>query len=311
MALRDTYKKEFSNYIKIMGEALNHDDFRSFNVARRMLDESIDEYKEIKSLENEVNTVNFGVLNHIFESELPTLLKTNKKAIREVIKTIKEDKNLLSQFNFYDAIRRYKGKASKSVEPTVMLESVLGIIGKGIDKRTLVESNRKLRDVMKRNGIVSQEHVDDESKRLYECGQNLLCKNETVGNIVKLTESKQGVLDYMEKHKDDAVNEEVNPIDVIEEFEEKLKANLTESELDFVQEITDFKSPIAEKRKSKLFDTLKNECLKQIDKMIAEDGSNDELKALRKQIDEQQYNKDTIVRDMAKLLEIKDILMEE
>ena len=58
-----------------------------------MLDETINECKHEENLMNEMNTNNFGILNHIFENELPTLIKTNKKGVKNVIKTIKEDKS--------------------------------------------------------------------------------------------------------------------------------------------------------------------------------------------------------------------------
>jgi hypothetical protein len=45
--------------------------------------------------------------------------------------------------------------------------------------------------------------------------------------------------------------------------------------------------------------------------MLKEDSENAELKALNSQISEMKYNKDNIVGDIAKLLEIRDILMDE
>ena len=72
------YQKEFSNYIKIMDEALQKNDFKAYEYAKSILDESIEESKERQSLLNEMNTNNFGVLNHIFEQQLPTLFKSNK-----------------------------------------------------------------------------------------------------------------------------------------------------------------------------------------------------------------------------------------
>ena len=99
------YNKEFSNYINIMSEALKREDFKAYEYTKSMLDECIEECKEDKALMNEMKTSNFGVLNHIFESQLPTLLKVNKKAVRDVVKTIREDVNLRSEFNFYNVIK--------------------------------------------------------------------------------------------------------------------------------------------------------------------------------------------------------------
>jgi uncharacterized coiled-coil DUF342 family protein len=81
--------------------------------------------------------------------------------------------------------------------------------------------------------------------------------------------------------------------------------------MSFVQEITDFRSPIAEKRKEKLFNKFKNDCITKINEMLNEDSENAELKELNDQINEMTFNKDSIVKDIAKLLEIRDILMED
>ena len=45
--------------------------------------------------------------------------------------------------------------------------------------------------------------------------------------------------------------------------------------------------------------------------MLKEDSSNEELKGLGKQIGEMKFNKDSIVKDIAKLLEVRDILMDD
>jgi uncharacterized coiled-coil DUF342 family protein len=81
--------------------------------------------------------------------------------------------------------------------------------------------------------------------------------------------------------------------------------------MSFVQEITDFRSPIAEKRKEKLFNKFKDECITKINDMLKEDGDNAELKGLSEQINEMTFDKNNIVKDIAKLLEIRDILMDD
>ena len=115
----------------------------------------------------------------------------------------------------------------------------------------------------------------------------------------------------MDAHKSDKVKDGKNPDEMIREFEEKLKDNLNESEISFVQQITDFRTPIAEQRKEKLFNKFKNECINKINEMLKEDAENVELKGLSDQINEMSFNKETIVKDIAKLLEIRDILMDD
>jgi hypothetical protein len=259
-----------------------------------------------------MNTTNFGVLNHIFENELPNLIKTNKKAVRNVIKTIKEDKNLISQFNFYNVIRnQFNENHYKMISSKDALERLAKIVCEDIDVNTVKASNKKLRNVMIESGIKPSEFVDEESMKLYENGDVILTTKRTTNNMIPLVESYDAVCKWMDAHKSDKINEGKTPDDLIEEFEEKLKNNLNESELSFVQQITDFRTPIAEQRKEKLFNKFKNECIDKINDMLKEDSENVELKDLSNQINEMTFNKETIVKDIAKLLEIRDILMDD
>jgi hypothetical protein len=295
-----------------MNEALKRNDFKAYNVAKSMLEETIEDSKQEKALLAEMDTNNFGILNHIFEQQLPTLIKSNKKAVRDVIKTIKEDKNLLGQFNFYNVVKnQYKGEAANLVESKEALETLAEISVKGIDQKTVKESNKKLRKVMLENNIIPTEFVDEENKQLYESGNIILTRKKTTSNMIPLIESYHNVCQYMEKHKNDAVKDGKNPDELIREFEEKLKCNLNESEISFVQQITDFRTPIAEQRKEKLFNKLKEDCLTVIKSMLKEDSENTSLVDLNNQLNEMKFDKNNIVKDIAKLLEIRDILMDD
>ena len=129
--------------------------------------------------------------------------------------------------------------------------------------------------------------------------------------MIPLIESYHTVCQYMENHKNDVIKENKNIDDLISEFEDKMKTNLNESEMSFVQQITDFRSPIAEQRKEKLFNKLKEDCLTAITSMLKEDSNNEELKGLSNQLNEMVFDKNNIVKDIAKLLEIRDILMDD
>ena len=305
------YKEEFSNYLNVMNEALQNDDFAAYRMAKGMLEESVDEYKSTITAMNEVNTNNFGLLNHIFEAELPRLIKENKKGVSAVIKTIRQDKNLCSEFNFYNSLKDYKGSIVESVGAEDAVTSLMHATNNLIDKKSILESNEKLRQVMVDNDIYSKEPISKELQKLYESGHVLLTATESIQNAMRIAEAKQGVVKYIEAHKNDEVKENIHPINMIREFEDKLKEKLNESELSFVQQITDFRSPIAEERKAKLFNKLKNECLQKIDEMLQENANNTELRHLKEQISKQTFTKETIIQDVAKLLEIRDVLLEK
>jgi hypothetical protein len=75
----------------------------------------------------------------------------------------------------------------------------------------------------------------------------------------------------------------------------------------------DFKQGEKNEKKEKLFNRFKNECLNTIDKLISESNNEEKegLLAIKEQIEDKTYCAETLVKDMAKLLEIRDILMSE
>lgn len=305
------YQEEFSNYISIMTEALKRNDYKAYEYASEMLNEAVQDSKHEDALAAELNTNNFGILNHIFEERLPELFKNNKKIVKDVIKLIKEDINLSSQFNYYNAIRNYHGKIAEILKPEDLTQRLYEAVVPTINKETLMESNAKFRKVLKENNIIPTEFISDEMKSLYESGHNIITKKRSVANVATLAESTNNICEYMNKHKNDVIKESVDPNKLIKNFENKLKENLTESEMSFVQQIIDFRSPIVEQRKEKLFNKFKNECIEKINAMLKEDADNVELKGLSEQISGMQFNKESIVKDIAKLLEIRDILMDD
>lgn len=305
------YQEEFSNYISIMTEALQKGDYKAYDYVKEMLDEAVEDSRHEDELTAELNTNNFGILNHIFEERLPELFKNNKKVVRDVVKLIKEDSNLSSQFNYYNAIRNYRGKMADILKPEELAQKLYEAVVPTINRETLLKSNAKFRNILKENNIIPTDFINDEMRTLYESGHNIFTKKNSVVNVATLAESTNNICKYMNKHKGDAINESVDPSKLVKNFENKLKDTLTESEMSFVQQITDFRSPIAEKRKEKLFNKFKNECIEKINQMLKEDAENTELKQLKSQLEEQKFNKESIVKDIAKLLEIRDILMDD
>lgn len=309
----ENYQDIFSKYIGLMNESLKHENFNGYNMVKEMLDETIEEFKEKKSLNEQLNTTNFGILNHLFEEALPTLLKRNKKAVKNVIKTIKEDKNLMSEFNFYNSLKTQFSNDKWNImgDSLKTLDYIAEETKKNIDSATLNDSNKKLMNVMKENNVTPLSMIDEDDKKLYNDGNIILSLRKKPSNLAKLSESYKSVADYMSKHSSVKVNESKTPMSMIGDYEKKLKDNLTESEISFVQQITDFKSPIAETRKKKLFDKFKNECISKINDMISENSDNSDLKGLKEQLESTVFNNETIVKDIAKLLEIRDILLDK
>ena len=313
-SIKSKYAEEISNYTSLMNEALKRDDFKAYDTVKSMLDEVVCDMKENKSLRNELNTCNFGILNHIFEQELPRLIKTNKKAVKDVLKLIKEDKTLSSEFKYYNTIKNINETISSLDDRNVNVESLVkeyaDSMRKSMNVNESLKSNKKFRKTLIENNVIPSEHINDEMKTFYKASTRLLENAQSIKNAASYNDDLDTVVGYARRHKKDAVSK-ANPIDEISNYESSLKDKLTESEMSFVKSITDFKTPIAEQRKERLFNKFKNECISKIDEMLSKEPKNEELSSLRKQIEEQKFNKNSIVKDIAKLLEIRDILMDD
>lgn len=301
------YSKEFSHYASVIAEALSKGDLSTYRAADALLKESVSAYEMEKKLEAQLDTRNFGVLNHIFEQELPRLFKTNKKAVRAVVKLIKEDKNLLNQFNFYKALKEYN---SSSVDSEVYLKRLVEEFDNKINHENLccAISNEKLRDTLIENNVFPSDFIDEKDMRLYEDVETLTCSKVLLSNTLVILEAEKRVANMLNENK--KVEDAKPKVDAIREFEDNMRDTLTESEIDLVKTITSAREPIAEAKREKLFNSYRDECIKKVDEMIASEPYNDELKGLKQQIESKSYNKETIVEDMAKLLAIRDVLDE-
>jgi gas vesicle protein len=94
-----------------------------------------------------------------------------------------------------------------------------------------------------------------------------------------------------------------------EQVEKKLNS-LNEAEQALVNDIMNVKTSVAESRRQTLFNKIKNECVDKINKMIEENSGDEKerLLNLKETILLKEYDKNSIVEDIAKLLEIGAIL---
>lgn len=304
-SLDKTYKK----YVDLMTEALSHEDYDAYHYVSKMLEETISDALEKRRLAKEGDTDNFFVLNHIIESKLPYLFTHDKKSLGKILRTIKEDKNLSTEYNFYNSVMNADSSVLEGIGSDALLESYVSLVRESTNPRGVMESNKKLRGVLKECKIVNDSEIDDGKKKVYESMHAIFSLPQTFKNTEKLYTSFGVVKEAIEKNARDK-NGSKDAYDMIREYEEKVKANLNEDERELVKDITSWSTPIREKRKESCFNTFKNECLKIIDKMIAENGNSDELGSLKQQIDEMAYSNESVVKDLAKLLEIRDILLD-
>lgn len=301
--------KHIIRWNKIISEASNaleNNDFLLYESLMENVNEAYKSYKKDRSLVYECS--NFGLANYIFEDALPTLFKSNKNAVKEFISLVKEDKNLATQVRFYQALKKY----NSSLDAKDYLNEMIELTTQNINPRTLNESMKKVSNIMKKHEIKPNERLSNELVGLFESCDYLFKNKKKLTNLSNVNEAFNNVVSYMQSHSENKVNESKESFNtLIDEFEKKYGNMLSEAERDFVKEITQAKENDKNNKKEKLFNKLKNECLSLIDKLLSESNDDDTsgLNAIKEQITSKDFCHETLVQDMAKLLEIRDILI--
>ena len=304
--------KEYNKYVRKwqdlsikLNEAMQMD---NFVLADKLMKESVEAYNKYKkccSLPESNRNKTFGELNYMLESQLANLFKHNKKALKECTLLMKEDNNLRSAFKFIDAMRKYNcdGSAHNYVKESLELSK--------INKKDFRESVNKLADLLSKHEI-SGEQLDEDTVKYFEACDNALSEETKLTNLTDYTNSVNLIASYIESHKS-PIKESKKSIETISEELEKKIANLTEEEQSLVKDIIDFKQPMVEIRQEKLFNRFKNECLNTVNSLMSEanDDEKEGLATIKEQLENKEYCKETIIEDIAKLLEIRDVLTEK
>ena len=261
------------------------------------MDDAFERYKEACNFEDSMIDSNFATINATLESVLPKLMAKNKKALRECVKLIKEDKNLLAQFKFCNALRKF----NCDTDAKDYINESLKLVSKDINYKTLKESNRKFAKLLIKHNIKPSNINENEMKFAKSCDY-LLTHKKSLNNLTNFTNNLKSASDYLVENK--KLNE--NKVDILsmaEQVEKKLNS-LNESERALVADIMMANSSGAETRRMNLFNKIKNECIEKINKMISEnEGDEKERLFMLKE-----YDKSNIVGDIAKLLEIGAVL---
>lgn len=301
------YVKKWQNLAIQMNEAMQKDDF---DLADKLLEQSTKAYNKYKKCSgypasNRQKT--FGELNFMLESELPKLFMKNKEALKECTKLMKEDKNLRGAFRLIDALRNYNcdGDSHQYVKESIELAA------NEINRKTFRESVEKLADLLSKHEIGGYE-IDEATVKYFKDCERVLFEEKKLTNLTEYTNAINSIASYVESNKKPML-ESKTVIDTLTEELEKKMANLTEEEKTLVQDIIDFKKPMVDARQEQLFNRFKNECLRTVDSLMSE--ANDEeiegLNSIKEQLENKTYCKETIVQDIANLLEIRDVLTEK
>lgn len=273
--------------------------------------ESFDRYQQLRlKEERELNPKNmtFGLMNYIMESNVEKLLKDKKSLIKEYIELIKKDKNLSSQYMFISALQKY----NLVNEAKNYINEALSLSSNKINRGGLYESNMKVYKFLKKNHII-KENIDNENRHFFENCDFLIKNKKKPSNLNQITKVINEASDYIEKHKKIVSESETHSIDyLINEYNQKYSSILNEGEKTLIQEMLNPTERNSEK-KEKAFTSLKTECIELVNGMITESSIEDKenLLTLKEGLLSMEYNDENIIKDAAKLLEIKSVLSEK
>ena len=300
------YLQLWHKAVKNAAEALKSGNMKEADKFHNQMEDAYKKYAEAARNSDEILNSKFAALNMAYESVLPYLLSKNKKVVNEGISLMKNDKNLIAQYNFHNAMKNYNcdGNAIDYVN------EAWDMTRENIDRSTVDESNRKFAKFLAKNGIKPIQ-IDEERYRYNHACDYLMSNQRKLGNLAETTNAVKTIGEYIEKHKkpnrnNNAVNEAINLIN------SKLKI-LSENERELVNTIIDSKKNVDETKKKSLFNRIKNECLKKIDKVISESDAKDKerLLSIRETIMMKEFSNESVVADVAKLLEIGSVLSDD
>ena len=285
-------------------EALKAGNMEEAEKYHQDMEDAYERYKEAADFEDSTLDSKFATLNTTLESVMPKLMAKNKKALRECINLIKEDKNLMAQFKFCNALKKF----NCDTDAKDYINESLNLVSKNINIKTLKESNQKLAKLLVKYSIKPSNDINESDLKFAKNCDYLLSHKKTLNNLTEFTNNLKEASDYIVENRK-SNKERVDILSMAEQVEKKLNS-LNEAEQALVKDIMVAKTGVAESKRQNLFNKIKNECIEKINKMIDENtGSEKErLLNLKETILLKEYDKNNVVGDIAKLLEIGAVL---
>lgn len=298
------YQQMWLDAMRKAASAMKSGDIEASENYMQEMEDTFERYKEACNYEDATINSNFAALNTTLESVMPKLMVKNKKALRECVNLIKEDKNLLAQFKFCNSLRKF----NCDTDAKDYIKESLELVSKDINRKTLRESNRKLAKLMLKYKIKPGNDVNESEIKFANNCDYLLTHKKTLNNLTEYTNNLKDASEYIVENKKEN-DKKVNVLAMAEQVEKKLNS-LNEAEQALVKDIMMANSSVAESRRQNLFNKIKNECIEKINKMISENNGEEKerLLNLKETIMLKEYDKNSIVGDIAKLLEIGAVL---
>lgn len=307
----DKYKKG-STLMKSALKKYEQGDIKGGDKDREMANYFFDKKEEIPFTFSEKDDIalygenkNFGIIYNVFEENVKHILKEKKnyKAIKDIINFIKNNKILKEQFNCYTALK--DKKVSQNIED--YLNEAINFLPL-FDKKTLINKNTELINLIRKNNLDENIHIDNEQIKLYESIEFFLLNTKNLNNINEYNINKTIIKEHLEKKSlenenlltENDYNNEVNSII------DKYNKNLNEEEVALLNELN-------ENNGKDVFTKYKNETINFISEQIKNSQNINEKidwNNILTKVSLKQFEPQHIFEDIIELIHIQNIITE-
>lgn len=260
---------------------------------------------------NKKSMNNFGEIKFKYNALLAEAISKNssdeKVAFKKYIKTIKENKALKTQFDIY-----YNIENKVEVDGWRALNYVnecISIVSDSM-KKEIKKLNSKLNEstLIKNSNIT----IDSDKSKLYEAIDYLITNTTSAPNIDKLVECKSDIVEYILNNKKENTvvegyglpNSVLSEI-AVDKFNEEY-VDLNESEKEAISVMVGSN----ESEKEELYKKTIKECLELVNSKLTESNGDvkEKLLATKENLLNRNYNSETFVSDLPKVIELKNYL---
>lgn len=281
----------------------------------RILSNRIDESKR-NNIINLVDELPIGTANCLFESVTDKLFSTKKgKAlIGKYVRTVKENKDLCCELSLCNFVNR----PSCVCDTTFYLAEAVKLC-KGASNFNCQMAEKKAKEVVKeclREAQATIDEMQDVIQKYNSINESVdfIVKNQkSFGTLTDFTNNYGVVANYVNEHKPTkVVNENSNKSvkELVAELNEAFNNGLTEWENRVIKDLSF--ADMSKTDKKELFEAYKQGCLDVLNERIEESAVEDksQMFSMKTQLESKQYNADTVVDDLFKFSELKDVISE-
>lgn len=248
---------------------------------------------------------NFGVIYNVLEQNIDKIVD-NKKLIKEIISTIKNDKILNEEFKIYDLFEnsRYGDDVKRFVTEALSLI-------KPLNQKRVKASNEKLIKLMRENKFDEYVFIPSNMEKFYESIEYAILNKDDINKIDRVIEAQNVIIEHISKNNAE-INENKQDFDsfkkLLHKTEEEVNEELNSDEKMLIEQFT---NPQTDKKL--MFEQIKQDALNKIREVmnLAENTEvRQEWQNVYENLMNKTYDEKNALVEMAKIIETTNTLNE-